>query len=214
VSETALPHLPLLGSLVAPGGLQRGTVVGIGGRAGIASLTLSLLAETLGQGCWGAVVSWPELGAEAALELGVPLDHLALIPEPGPKWLDVVGALVDSVDLVVLRPSGRVNVSVARRIAARARERGCVVVVTLFGSTQWPESFDARFVATSTNWVGLGRGFGTVRQRFLDVEVDGRRVPNKRRTQLVLPPTAGDAAQVPAAAVSESDDGDGFAITA
>lgn len=213
MSETALPHSPALRSLL-PGGLLSGTVVGVGGRAGVASLTLSFIAEALEHDRWAAVVSWPELGVEAALELGVPLDHLALIPVPGPKWLDVVGALVDSVDLVVLRPQGRVNTSIARRIATRARERGCVVVVTLFGSMRWPESFDARFMATGTTWIGLGRGFGTVGQRLLDVEVDGRRVPNKRRTQLVLPAANGDTAPSSNAAASESDDGDGFAITA
>jgi hypothetical protein len=154
------------------------------------------------------------LGVEAALELGVPLDHLALIPEPGARWLDVVGALVDSVDLVVLRPRDRVTGSMARRIATRARERGCMVVVTLFGSTSWPESFDARFVATRTSWIGLGRGFGTVGQRLVDVEVDGRRVPATRAAQLVLPAANGDALRVSGEAVSESDDGDGFAITA
>jgi hypothetical protein len=67
-------------------------------------------------------------------------------------------------------------------------------------------------MATSVNWAG--RGFGTVRQQLLDVEVDGRRVPNIRKAQLVLPAANGDAAQASGAAVSESDDGDGFAITA
>ena len=213
MSETALPHSPTLRPLL-PRGLLSGTVVGVGGRRGVASLALSLIAETLEHDRWGAVVSWPELGAEAALELGVPLHRLALIPAPGPRWLDVVGALVDSVDLVVLRPQGRVNASIARRIATRARERGCVVVVTLFGSTSWPESFDARFEATGTTWVGLGRGFGTVRYQLLDVEVEGRRVPNKRKTQLVLPSADGGSASSSTAASPESDDGDGFAITA
>jgi hypothetical protein len=213
VSDSAPPRPPTLRPLL-PSGLLPGTVIGIGGGAGAASLALSFIAEALEHDRWAAVVSWPDLGAEAAFELGVPLDHLALIPVPGPRWLDVVGALVDSVDLVVLRPQARVNASIARRIATRARERGCVVVVPLFGSMSWPESFDARFVGSGATWSGLGRGFGTLRQRLLDVELDGRRVPNTRRAQLVLPATNVDTAPNSAATISESDDDDGFAITA
>jgi hypothetical protein len=179
----------------------------------VTSLTLGLVVETLGQDRWGAVVSWPELGAESAFELGVPLDHLALVPAPGPKWLDVVGALIDSLDLVVLRPTGRISASTARRIATRARERGCVVMVSLLGTQQWPESFDARFAATDARWVGLHRGSGTVGQRQLDIEVDGRRVPVARTIRLLLPAFGGGMAST-AAVVPKSNDGDGFAITA
>jgi hypothetical protein len=179
----------------------------------VTSITLGLLAETLGRDRWGAVVGWPELGAEAALELGVPLAHLALIPAPGPKWLDVVGALIDSLDLVVVRPSRRISVSTARRIAARARERGCVVMISLLGSEQWPETFDARFLANDSHWVGLGRGAGTICQRRLDVALEGRRVPTRRSAQLLLPALGGGFASA-TDGVQESDDGDGFAITA
>ena len=42
-----------------------------------------------------------------AAGLGICLERLALVPDPGPRWPAVAAALVDTVDIVVIRPSGR-----------------------------------------------------------------------------------------------------------
>jgi len=46
----------------------------------------------------------PDLGLLAAYELGVDLERLALVPEPGPDWPQVVAALLDGIDVVVVAP--------------------------------------------------------------------------------------------------------------
>ncbi|GHG42753.1 MULTISPECIES: hypothetical protein [Amycolatopsis] len=43
-----------------------------------------------------------DIGVAAASELGVELERLALIPDPGAEIAAVLSALVDGIDLVVL----------------------------------------------------------------------------------------------------------------
>ncbi|HWD05331.1 MAG TPA: hypothetical protein VG674_23065 [Amycolatopsis sp.] len=80
-SAGSLPTASALAGLV-PGGLRRGSTMSI---AGSAALVLALLAEATRQGSWAAIAGMPDVGVVAAAELGVDLDHLALISDPGPK---------------------------------------------------------------------------------------------------------------------------------
>src|SRR3954469_22577759 len=128
-----LPVAPALSGLLPGRGLRRGSTVAVAtGRAapgsGGTSLLLALLAEASRSGSWCAVVGVPSLGAVAAAESGIALDRLALVPNPGPEWPTVVAALIDGVDLVVIAVPGPVSASMASRLAARARQRGCVLV--------------------------------------------------------------------------------------
>jgi hypothetical protein len=59
---------------------------------------------------------------------GVALERLALVPGPGPDWPEVVAALLDGIDVVVAAPPVGVSPMLARRLAARARQRGTVLV--------------------------------------------------------------------------------------
>src|SRR2546430_11276252 len=77
---------------------------------------------------WCAVVGMPTLGLVAAAEFGIALDRLALVPDPGPEWPTVVAALLDGVDVVVAAPPGPVAAPLAGRLAARARQRGSVLL--------------------------------------------------------------------------------------
>ena len=126
------------------------------------SLLLALLAEASQAGSWCAVVGVPTLGAVAAAELGIALDRLALVPYPGPEWAAVVAALLDGMDMVVAAPPGPVAPTVASRLAARARQRGSVLVPYLAGST-----WDGRWTGPMSSsesvrgvWEGLGQGRG------------------------------------------------------
>ena len=94
-----------------------------------ASVALALVAGPSAAGSWTAVVGCPDLGLAAAAEAGVALERLALVAEPAPdEWAGVVAAFVGAVDVVVMGPTHRVRTGDARRLAARARERGTILI--------------------------------------------------------------------------------------
>lgn len=185
---------PVVADLLPEGGLRRGSVVALSG-TGSTSLLLALLAGPLARGSWGVVVGIPSLGAEAAAGLGVRLDRLALVPNPGKAWLEVTAALLGGFDLVGLGLSKRCRPGDARRLAARARERGAVLVIapvspleTAKPSQLWPEAVELAVSLKSPSWEGLGRGHGYLQRRHVEAVVDGRRAASReRRTNLVLP---------------------------
>lgn len=173
--------LPVLDPLAPlfPEGLQRGSLVGVSGPGGV-TLVLSLLAEPLAQGSWAAVVGLPDLGLEAVAALGVELSRVALVPDPGPNWTAVVSVLLDALDVVVVRPPGYCRPADARRLAARTRERGSVLLVS-GGGPAWPERPDLELAVETDGWEGLGSGVGTLRRRAARVVVSGRRSAGRPR---------------------------------
>lgn len=206
--ERVLPVTEPLQALL-PNGLRRGTTVGVGGR-GATSFSLALLAGPMAAGSWAAVVGPDgpdQLGLAAAAELGVPLERLVLVtPGPGDDaraLATAAAALVDAFDVVLVRPRRRVGASDARRLAARSRERGSVMVV-LGGEQVWPEAPDVRLEVTAAAWEGLGAGHGHLRARRATVEATGRRDAARTRRALLWLPAAGGgvaaAGPAPAAA--------------
>jgi hypothetical protein len=148
-----------------------------------------------GEGCsWVAAVGFPTIGLVAAAEMGIPLDRLALVAQPGERWQPVVASLLDGVDLVLLSPPARVASSDARRLVARTRERGSVLVlVDPDGRIEWPESPDVRLDVESATWRGLGAGHGNLREREMKVVLGGRRLAGgrSRRVTIWLPGSDG-----------------------
>jgi hypothetical protein len=192
-----LPVLEPLAPLFPAGGLRRGSIVAISpsGPGGAAtSLALATVAAASGQGSWVAVVGVPALGLVAAAELGVALDRLALVdvPDRG-SWPSAVAALVDAVDLVLLGPT-RVRPGDARRLGARARERGSVLVPVGF---EWPEAPDVSLTVDAGRWEGLGAGHGHLQARRVRVGATGRRdAARPRATELWMPSLDGGVAAV------------------
>jgi hypothetical protein len=196
--------LPVADALVPllPGGLMRGTTVQVSGQIegiGSTSLALALLAGPSAAGSWAAAVGVPTLGLAAAAGFGVDLGRLVLVaPPPSGEWATVVATLLDAFEVVVARPpAGRVRPVDARRLAARARERG-TVLVRLAGSSAWPEAADVSLAVTATTWEGLGRGHGHLRARRAVVEATGRRgFDRPRRAEVWLPGPGGVLAPAP-----------------
>lgn len=185
--ERLLPVAEALAGLLPDGALRRGTTVGV---AGSTSLALALLAAPVAAGSWAAVVGMPTLGVVAAAELGVDLSRLALVPEPGRQWPVIVAALLDGVDLVLVRPSGPARPSDARRLAVRVRERGAV----LLALGDW-EGADVRLQVTAGRWEGLEQGAGHLRAHHVEVVADGRGAAARpRRARLWLPAHGGGIA--------------------
>ena len=160
-----------LARLLPGGGLARGTVVTVVSAtpaSGATSLLLGLLAAVTAAGDWAAVIGRPGLGLLAATEMGADLARLALVPDPGPDAVDVAAVLLDGVDLVVLDLAGATVVpSRARGLAARARHRGGVLVVT---GGNWPGAELELRSTIETPELRTGR----VCERELAVRVGGR----------------------------------------
>ncbi|WBB80003.1 hypothetical protein O7606_00930 [Micromonospora sp. WMMD882] len=171
--DRVLPVRSELTGLLPHRGLRRGSTISVATgrprRGGGTSLMLALLAEASRAGSWCAVVGVPTFGAGAAAEAGLALDRLALVPHPGPEWATVVAALIDGVDVVVVAVPGTVSASVASRLAARARQRGCVLVP--YG--RWAGA-DVTLQVVRGAWEGLGPGRGRLRRREVTVSARGR----------------------------------------
>jgi hypothetical protein len=194
--EQVLPVLDELTGLL-PRGLQRGTTVAVGGCAPT-SLALALAAGASAAGSWSAVLGMPSLGLAAAAELGVDLDRLVLVgPVPAGQWSTVVATLAEAFDVVLTRPPGRagsVRPGDARRVAARLRERGSVLVQVGWPSRTWPERTDLevdarpRAGAPALGWEGIGEGHGHLQARAVTLEARGRRGADRpRRADVWLP---------------------------
>lgn len=118
--ESLAEHLPTT--------LPRGSVVVA---AGARSLTLQVVAAVTSAGGHAVVVGQPDVGLLAAVEMGADLTRLALVPDPGADPIEVAAVLLDGMDLVVLGLGGRsVPLSRARAVTARARNKGCTLLVT------------------------------------------------------------------------------------
>jgi hypothetical protein len=136
-------------------------------------------------GSWCAALGLPDLGLVAAAGLGMALERFALVPDPGEQWAAVTAALIDAVDVILIRPPRGVRAIDARRLAARARERGVVLIVR---GEAWGERVDLSLSVAGTGWWGLGQGHGHLQARMVEVTSSGRGAASReRRVSLWLP---------------------------
>jgi hypothetical protein len=208
--ERTLPVLPALEALLPDGGLRRGVTVQVAGGAGATALALALVAGPTQAGSWAACVGVPEVGWAAAGELGVALERIVVVRPgaPGPSgsgasgsegggsgsggWATVLAALVDAFDVVVCGPEQAPSATEVRRLTARARERGAVVVAVggpagLHARRAWPGA-DVHLRVVAADWSGPGQGWGHLAARRATVEAEGRRgLDRPRRAELWLP---------------------------
>jgi len=139
-----------------PAGLPRGTVAVL---SGARSLPVGVVASVTAAGGHAAVVGVPGFGLLAAAEMGADLSRLAVVPDPGADPVEVAAVLMDGLDLVVLGLAGRrVPTTRARAVVARARQRGCVLLVL---GGQWQGAslrLDARVCGYDLAAAAEGRG--------------------------------------------------------
>jgi hypothetical protein len=119
----------------------------------------------------------------------VSLERVVSVVEPpdapfgAARWADLLAALIDGFDVVLLGAGLRsVGERQARRLQARAQHRGVVLVtvdVPAFGA-------DLRLITEESEWVGLGEGYGVAVRRTVQVECSGRRAPRAQRGEVVL----------------------------
>ena len=220
--ERTLPVLAELSALLPMGALQRGSIVACQGAAGV-SLAMALAVGPSREGAWVGIAGLPGLGVAAAVELGVAPERLVLVNEPGrapglrfgdATWAEVLAAMIDGFDVVVLGPAaaGGVRPATARRLVARLQARGAVAIVVGdggvggagagvgvgvgVGAGAGDGSFpaDLTLAADGVEWLGLGDGHGVAQGRRATVQSGGRRMPRPRRAHLWLPGADGRAA--------------------
>ena len=192
--DRLVPVLDPLAPLLPDGGLRRGSTVAVTGAWGSTSLALALAARASAEGAWCAAVGVASLGGVAAAGLGVALERLALVVPPPNAWPTVVAALLDAMTVVLVSPPPQLRPGDARRLAARARERGSVLVAA--GGAAWPAP-DVRLTVVRAEWHGLGQGCGRLLGRRVEVAAGGRgSAARERRVALWLP--HGDGGVVPA----------------
>jgi hypothetical protein len=183
-----VPVPPALADLLPQQGLQRGSTVATTGTVA-STLALALAGPTTQAGSWVAVVGLHRLGLVAAAELGVDLERVLLVAEPAPDaWPTTVAALLDAVDVVLVRPTRSVGVSVQRRLTARARDRGSVLLQVGGHLGAWAQAPDLVVSGATATWVGLGQGHGRLRGRQVEVAVTGRRGADRPRQALLWLP--------------------------
>jgi hypothetical protein len=186
--------LPVVEALapVLPDGLRRGSSVAVEAGPGATTLALTLAVAASAAGSWTAVVGAPWLGWEQALELGLAPERVVAVDPPRERWAATVAALVDAIDVVLVAAS-RPNPTDVRRLVARARERGAVLVA--LPRTEWPGA-DVRLAVASATWVGPEPlGAGRLVARRAEVAARGRGAgARERRATLWLPAPDGRCA--------------------
>lgn len=179
-----LPVVPELEAVLPLRGLRRGSTVSVSGSRGV---LLALLAAATTAGSWAAVVGLPDIGLAAAAELGVELRRLALVPRPGPDAVRAAAALFDGVDVVVV--SGGPQVRSARRLVARARHRGGVLIT----EGRWPGA-DVELTCTPGAWKGVDLfGHGYLNARAVRVRGRSRWAARPAEATVLLPGPSGRA---------------------
>ena len=171
-SADALPEQPVPGTL--PRLLPRGTVAVL---SGARSLMLRMVAAATAEGGHAAIVGQPDAGLLAAVEMGADLSRIVVIPDPGRDPVEVAAVLMDGMDMVVLGLGGRsVPATRARAVVARARQKGCTLLVT---NGDW-QGASARLDARVCGYEITGRarpGFGRISKVRLTYSVSGRAGP-------------------------------------
>ncbi|GAB2482045.1 hypothetical protein [Jatrophihabitans fulvus] len=209
VGVRTAPPLPVAEALhpILPDGLRRGSTVSV---TGSLSLLFALLGAASADGAWCALVGFPRLSAESAQEYGVDLRRLALVPEPGTGWTTAVGALLDAVDVVAVRPpAGRQRLvpGDVRRLAARARSKDAVLVPFATGTattaaSDWPNA-DVRLTARPGEWTGIGLGSGRLRARRVEVAAGGKGAAARPRSTTLWLPAAGGGVEPYSSAITD-----------
>ena len=140
------------GRATAGGRVAAGDDGGGLGIAGATSLLLALLAGASAAGAWAGVIGRPELGLVAAAEAGIALERLALVPYPGATWWPSPRPCSTGW-IVVVVPERGMRGADRQRLAARARQRGAV----LLSLGPWPGA-DGELGCAQVRWQGAGDG--------------------------------------------------------
>lgn len=132
------------------------------------SLALQCLAAAVPTGAWSAIVGMPDVGVEAAADLGIAVDRLVLVPTPGGAWNDAVASLAEVMPVVLAAGPARITSGEAARIEARLRAADACLIV----HGAWP-SPTTRIRSLGVDWRGTDAGLGRIARGSMELEVTG-----------------------------------------
>ena len=229
-----------LAPLLTQPGLRPGSVLAVAG-PGALTLATALASEASRNGGWVTAVGLGRMGVSAIVERGASLGRWAFVDEPGKAAAEVLNALIGNVDVILLCGGVRLAAAHSRRLRARLREQGTVVIeiadtgalgtagprgVGALG-TVGPRGVGALGTAgvlgpdvtlrvERAAWAGLGRGHGRLRRRRAEIVAVGRGAASlARRVVVWLPDEHGRITAVrgalPAAGADQSDQPDAAA---
>ena len=193
--QRTLPLLPAVSDLFVGGSLQRGLTVAVNG-IGATSMALVLAAGPSQAGSWTALVGTEELGLAAVAEAGIALERLLVVsPVDASTNAGVVAALIGAVDVVLVGSGLRFRPADLRRLSARLRESGSVLIQigssriesSQIGSSKGP-GVDVGVRVMTSQWSGLGPGHGLLRSRKVEVQTQGRGAATRARAVSLLLP--------------------------
>ena len=177
LSPAPIPVLPVVENLFPEGGLKPGAVYCLPSHT---SVMWALIAHATQRDHWVASVGNDHLGFSAAIDYGVSIDRVLVVPRTG-SWWQVVSAFVDVVSVVVFHPHGPLPSPTSRdALLARARERGVAILVR----GDWPHPH-ARIGVEATRWSGLGQGDGVLTSQDLTLSYHPRHGSGVRRVTLM-----------------------------
>lgn len=188
--EQTLPVPAALAALFPDGRLRRGITAAVRG-PGATSIACALAGAATEAGSWLAIVGdrAREVGLLAAAEQGIALERVGVLPAGAGQLSPTVAALLGAFDVVVVNATARVSAGEARRLMARARERGTVIIAL---STPWPEAVDLELTLHAPRWHGIGQGHGHLQQRELVIRSSGRRELSRPRQLTLTLPAGGE----------------------
>ena len=159
-----------IGSLLPWPRLRRGATICLAAKAasGTTSLLLALMAQLSRSGAWCALIGASSVSAVAAQQAGVSLSRLAFVETAERDRETAAGALLNGIDLVAVHITSEVPSQMPRRLMAKARKRGNILVPFGPGAQSWPNT-DVSWSVEKTTWHGLNRGRGMLRHCELHV---------------------------------------------
>ena len=186
--QRTLPLLPAVSDLFVGGSLQRGLTVAVNG-IGATSMALVLAAGPSQAGSWTALVGTEELGLAAVAEAGIALERLLVVgPVDASTNAGVVAALIGAVDVVLVGSGLRFRPADLRRLSARLRESGSVLIQIGSSQSSKAPGVDVGVRVVASQWSGLGSGHGLLRSRRVEVQTQGRGAATRARAVSLLLP--------------------------
>ncbi len=153
---------------------------------------MAVAAGPSAAGSWCATVGLDELGVLAAAGYGLDLGRLAVVRAAPAEWAVAAADLLDGIDLVVLAPPRHARPAAARKLVARARDRGAVVLVV---EEQPNFPAEVELAVEVAQWHGLAEGTGRLQSRRVSVVASGRgSAVRPVRQELWLPTATGKVA--------------------